>query len=253
MDTQPGYPRVTAVLEMVAEWWKRRDHHRDRLEAVTGPDVEKMARDIGITAGELRMLARQGARPLLLPRMLDALHIDAEALSRHDPVTFRDLQRVCALCDSKRRCAVDLAEGDAAETFESYCPNALTLKSVHWSGQGERSGRGRRRPLTGTFGNRSAASLGNSQEFLRLEARAAHPGAVHVLDLHQLVGIGGPDGTAVENAHALAGLAVAIRELGPDQPVDLGNVPGRGGEPRADGPDRLLRDDEVFRPRAFRQ
>lgn len=80
---------------------------------------------------QLRTLARRGDEPLLLPRLMAALRLDAAVVARREPAAFRDLQRVCALCDSKTRCAEELSEGDAAATFETYCPNALTLKALN--------------------------------------------------------------------------------------------------------------------------
>jgi hypothetical protein len=60
-----------------------------------------------------------------------ALGIDPQVLAQREPAAFRDLERVCALCDNKKRCAQELTEGDAAATFETYCPNALTLKALN--------------------------------------------------------------------------------------------------------------------------
>jgi hypothetical protein len=51
--------------------------------------------------------------------MLAALKIDAAELARTQPAALRDLQRVCSLCDSKRRCRTELAAGDAARTYEA--------------------------------------------------------------------------------------------------------------------------------------
>jgi hypothetical protein len=39
---------------------------------------------------------------------------------------MRDLQRVCTLCASKRRCASD-KEKQSDVDWQSYCPNAITL------------------------------------------------------------------------------------------------------------------------------
>ena len=41
--------------------------------------------------------------------------------------TFQDLQRVCAMCESHRRCARDLARDSAIPAWKDYCPNAATL------------------------------------------------------------------------------------------------------------------------------
>jgi hypothetical protein len=126
------YPTIAPLLVALAEWYRmwRSSPHVTDLANHSPDDVERIAHDVGLTATELRKLERNGADPLLLPRMLAALKIDAAALAHSEPAAYRDLQRVCALCDSKRRCASELAAGDAPKTFESYCPNALTLKAI---------------------------------------------------------------------------------------------------------------------------
>ena len=129
MRAQPDYPLVTAAIEVFADWWKQqRDRTRD-LDFVTASELDTIAKDIGVSAADLRKLDRRGS-DLLLPRMMAALHLDPTTLKQTDPALFRDLQRVCALCDCQNRCARTLAEGDAAATYEAYCPNALSLKAL---------------------------------------------------------------------------------------------------------------------------
>jgi hypothetical protein len=95
-------------------------------------EVERMAKDVGVSAAELRKLARRGpeAADFLLRRMA-ALDLDRNEVSRTEPRTFQDLQRVCTLCESRRRCARDLARVSADTEWESYCPNAATLKVLN--------------------------------------------------------------------------------------------------------------------------
>lgn len=130
MQGQADYPVVTAMINVIAHWWKRRERGRHDLWNLTDSDVERIARDVGVSARELRTLAIRDDQPLPLLRMMGALQLDPAAVDRHDPATFRDLQRVCAMCEDKKRCARDLADGDAAIWFEDYCPNAPTLKAL---------------------------------------------------------------------------------------------------------------------------
>jgi len=126
------YPSIGPLIIAIADWYRqwRTSSHVSDLDNCARGDVERIAKDLGLTAGDLRALERTAHEPLLLPRMLSALKINAAEIARSEPAAFRDLQRVCALCDSKRRCETDLGEGDAAATFEAYCPNALTLKAL---------------------------------------------------------------------------------------------------------------------------
>ena len=126
MHAQQNYPRVTAVLDVIADWLKQRRTHGHNLDGLPDSEVQRIAHDMGLSSADLRALDRLADQPLLLPQMLSALHIDPDALSRKEPLMFRDLQRVCAMCDSKKRCG----EGTAAANFDDYCPNSLTLKSV---------------------------------------------------------------------------------------------------------------------------
>jgi hypothetical protein len=49
---------------------------------------------------------------------------------RADPLIMRDLERVCTLCGSKRRCERDLAAHPDDEVWRTYCPNAPTLEAL---------------------------------------------------------------------------------------------------------------------------
>ena len=47
------------------------------------------------------------------------------------PETFRDLQRICTLCESHRQCAHDLLRDADNPKWEHYCPNVDTLKALN--------------------------------------------------------------------------------------------------------------------------
>ncbi|SRR6266508_2063779 len=95
-------------------------------------EVERMAKDIGVSASELRRLATLGpdSADLLLRRMA-ALDLDRKEVSRTEPRTFQDLQRVCTMCNSHRRCKRDLARDSADPAWQDYCPNATTLMALN--------------------------------------------------------------------------------------------------------------------------
>ena len=69
----------------------------------------------------------------LLFHCMDMLQVDRRELARDDPLLFRELQGVCALCRSKEECAQDLAcEFDDArwDKWWLYCPNSATLTMI---------------------------------------------------------------------------------------------------------------------------
>ena len=69
----------------------------------------------------------------LLFRCMDMLQVDRSNLARNDPLLFRELQGVCALCRSKEECSQDLAyEFDDARwnKWRLYCPNSAMLATI---------------------------------------------------------------------------------------------------------------------------
>jgi len=80
---------------------------------------------------ELREHARRGRHAACeLPEMMTALGMDAAVIARRNPRVMRELQRVCASCDSKARCRRALAGGSAAADGETFCPNRMTLQAM---------------------------------------------------------------------------------------------------------------------------
>jgi hypothetical protein len=92
-------------------------------------EVNRIARDLGISAAELRALAGKGAGAAdQLKLRLEALHVD-EAMLRNVEVV-RDLERTCSLCGEKRRCERDLARSRDDPVWQTYCPNTQTLQAL---------------------------------------------------------------------------------------------------------------------------
>ena len=93
--------------------------------------VERIAND-----SDLEELVRRGPHAAdELPRLLEALGISARDLARVEPMVGANLERVCALCESKRECDRDLASGASAEHYQEYCPNASRIAQLRetWS------------------------------------------------------------------------------------------------------------------------
>jgi hypothetical protein len=91
-----------------------------------------LARDAGMSVAELCSIDMRGpkAADLLLRRMA-TLHHDPEEVARLDPAAARDLQRVCILCTSRRRCAKDLERNAPPETWKPYCANSGMLAALN--------------------------------------------------------------------------------------------------------------------------
>ena len=124
---------VRRPLARFISWWRTRSELAD-LECCGSAEVDRVARDLGISASELRTLASYGPNAAeLLNRRMAALRIDPDRVGTLDPFTLRDLQRLCTTCRSRRQCARDLADPSAAESrqdWQDYCPNAATLNML---------------------------------------------------------------------------------------------------------------------------
>ena len=65
-----------------------------------------------------------------LSRRMEELKLDATELARVEPDVIRDLQRVCSLCASQRKCRHDLVRNPSGSAWRKYCPNASTLAAL---------------------------------------------------------------------------------------------------------------------------
>jgi hypothetical protein len=105
---------------------------RDELAVCRPEDVARVARELGISQGEIEAAAIQGpGTAVLLQRMLIALGVDPAAPALQDPTVIGELRRLCASCGQKSRCERDLADGTAPENFHTYCPNSMALDSIY--------------------------------------------------------------------------------------------------------------------------
>src|SRR5919199_4039378 len=90
-----------------------------------------MLHDLGLTRADLRKLAEaEPGAAGLLGRMMDVLHLDPVRVERAEPAVFRDLERVCALCDDRARCREALSAETAGGHWQEFCPNATTLQAL---------------------------------------------------------------------------------------------------------------------------
>jgi hypothetical protein len=130
---------LKSLLAWCRAWFKRSSESDFGL--CDEAEIERMARDIRMSAFELRAMAKKGpkAADLLLRRMAD-LDLDPKEVTRLEPAAFRDLQRVCTICKSHRRCAWDFARGASPPVWDRYCPNTGTLAALNgmpWSARRE--------------------------------------------------------------------------------------------------------------------
>ena len=120
-------------IEALSQWWRSFTGGGPSLELTCCADEEiaRMA-DAGVSAAEFRKLSRLDPESAdLLLRRMEALDLDPKEVGGTERRTLQDLQRVCAMCESHRRCARDLAHDAENPVWEDYCPNAETLKALN--------------------------------------------------------------------------------------------------------------------------
>jgi hypothetical protein len=124
------YPVVELVIDTFGEWLKHRRELKEMRE-MDAANFGRIAGELRMSSADLEALVRRGPHAAdELPKMLKALGIDQEALARTEPLVLRDMERVCALCNHKRRCDHDLAAGTSAAHYEQYCANAATIDGL---------------------------------------------------------------------------------------------------------------------------
>ncbi len=129
-----SFPRVESLINTFADWLRHRRELSEIRQMDTG-DFNRIASDLRMSPNMLNMLVRQGPHAAdELPKLLKSLGIDEADLARSEPLVLRDMERVCAMCASKRKCDHDLAAGTSAGHYAEYCLNAPTI-----DGLGERS------------------------------------------------------------------------------------------------------------------
>ena len=129
-STDKSFHVVQQLVDTFSNWLNHR-RELSEIRQMDTSDFDRIASDLRVSPGELDLLARQGPHAAdELPRMLRALGINEEDLSRTQPLVLRDMERVCAMCASKRQCDRDLAAGTSSAHYDEYCLNAPTIDSL---------------------------------------------------------------------------------------------------------------------------
>jgi hypothetical protein len=125
----------SSLSSAAVRWW--RDWQRSRcnvfdLKDCSPGEISRIASFLRVSPGELRCIGNYYPdRAHLLQRRLGTLGLDPGELERMGPEILGKLERLCATCDSRGRCALDLARDFAGGAhWADYCPNATTLNSL---------------------------------------------------------------------------------------------------------------------------
>ena len=132
-----NYPTLEFALGAIAGWinkYRNAAGFDDEISQCSPDEIRQIARELGVSVSELRVMSAKGPNAAnLLGKMLTALSMEPDRLTKSDPAAMRDLQRVCLNCSCKDRCQHELTKHTAAENFRSFCPNAFTLDALSQS------------------------------------------------------------------------------------------------------------------------
>ena len=128
ISERPGF------VSRLAHWWRSWNGSRRAMADLDscGPaEMDRIARDVGVSGADLSILAGKwpDAADQLYWRM-NEIKLDRKEVTHADPQVMRDLQRVCTVCGSKRRCEHELAKNPSDPAWQKYCPNATTLSAL---------------------------------------------------------------------------------------------------------------------------
>jgi hypothetical protein len=125
----------SGFVHTLARWWQECASRRRTLQALAdcGPaESARIAHDVGVSgAAELRVLAGKWPNSAdLLARRMRQIKLDAAEIVQVEAEVVRDLERVCTLCASRRRCSRDFAKERSPSSWQAYCPNTMSLKAL---------------------------------------------------------------------------------------------------------------------------
>ena len=143
MLAPPNSNKAWSPIQAISRWWRdwTEGGATSELRCCGEEEIARMAQDAGVSVAEFRKLSSLGPEGAdLLLRRMEAIDLDPKEVSQTERRTLQDLQRVCAMCESHRRCARDLAHDSENPVWEDYCPNSSTLKALNkmpWSSRRE--------------------------------------------------------------------------------------------------------------------
>ena len=128
------WPFLENIIVPLADWWRKHAEvsgNLEKLDALGPAELARLAQDVGVSASGLRTLARHSSDAAdLLDKRLASLGLDAAKLARHATAQMRDMAQLCTMCESKGRCARDLAADPSDPVWRRYCPNEETLTAL---------------------------------------------------------------------------------------------------------------------------
>jgi hypothetical protein len=101
------------------------------LQGLDRTEFAQIARDLNLSPSELYAIStgsNQSAR--LLNKRMAEFGLSPELVKKQHPEVSRDLERVCGMCSSKKRCASEFEQRGSNPSRSDYCPNTQTLQAL---------------------------------------------------------------------------------------------------------------------------
>jgi hypothetical protein len=101
------------------------------LQGLDRTEFAQIARDLNLSPAELYAISTGSNRSAgLLNKRMAEFGLSPEVVKRQHPEVSRDLERVCGMCSSKKRCASEFARRGSNPSRSDYCPNTQTLEAL---------------------------------------------------------------------------------------------------------------------------
>ena len=101
------------------------------MQGLDRTEFAQIARDLNLSPPELYAISTGGnlSAGLLNKRMAE-FGLSPEVVKKQHPEVSRDLERVCGMCSSKKRCASEFEQRGSDPGRSDYCPNMQTLRAL---------------------------------------------------------------------------------------------------------------------------
>jgi len=121
-----------SLLDSASRWIRNTlAKHADEAALLDSAEQERIACDLNLSVAELQTLcARDGRATNLLQKRMSQFHLEKDEIKRVHPAVVRDLEKVCALCESDAKCSRDFNRGTDPAALSEYCPNTPTLQEL---------------------------------------------------------------------------------------------------------------------------
>jgi hypothetical protein len=122
------------IADGLKRWWSDRAAALE-VDALGAEMRRSLAQDVGTTEKTLTEIVARGSQAgAELRRLLEAVRLNPDELSRAHPSAMRQMQITCSSCAVSGACRRSLEAGEARRTFRLYCPNTYAIAALQGGG-----------------------------------------------------------------------------------------------------------------------